>query len=135
MPDKKYVECDRVTVKNAFDNKYKSSLPARIQNAVGAAIRASSKLTTKPPTDKAAKGLSIMGSVSLTKTDKGIEAEIEWTLSYWPKIKMFGRAHSTASTEVANPEKIDGEVDAVIDGLVDDFRGRVLKTLEKTEPE
>ena len=61
-------------------------------------------------------------------------AEIEWTLSYWPKIKMFGRAHSTASTEVANPEKIDGDVNAVIDALVEDFQGKVLKTFDSTAP-
>ena len=131
MPDKMYVNVDPISFKDTFDDKYKSSLPKRITAAFEKAIDRSSKLTTKPPADKKAEGFYLTGSLSVKKTDKGIEAKLSMVLATWPKKSIFGSANSEASTEVANPDKVDREVDAVIDALLDDAQTQVVKTFEK----
>jgi hypothetical protein len=131
MADKTYVCVVPVGVKEAFDNKYKSSLPKRMNAALSKAIDGSSKLTTRPPTDKKADGFYLDGSLSLRKTDKGIEAELKMVLADWPKKSIFGTASSKASTQVANPDRIDKDVDAVIDALLDDVQDKVIKEFEK----
>src|SRR5262249_61017645 len=117
MADKTYVEVDTIAIKEVFDGKYKSTLPKRMTPAIEKAIDRSSKLTTKPPADKKAEGFYLTGSLSLKQTDKGIEAKLSMVLATWPKKSIFGSASSAASTEVANPDKSDREVDAVIDEL------------------
>jgi hypothetical protein len=131
MPDKTYVNVDTIAVKDIFDSRYKSTLPRRIGTAFEKAIDRSSKLTTKPPADKKAEGFYLTGTVSLTKTDKGIEAKLSMVLATWPKKSMFAMPNFEASTEVANPAKIDKDVDAVIDALLDDAQTQVIKLLEK----
>jgi len=95
------------------------------------AIDRSSKLTTEPPADKKAEGFYLTGSLSLKKTDKGIEAKLSMPLATWPKKSIFGVASSQAIVEVTNPAKIDKDVDAVVDALLDDARAQVIKALEK----
>jgi hypothetical protein len=131
MPDKTYVSVDPITIKETFDGKYKSTLPKRMTAAFEKAIDRSSKLTTKPPADKKAEGFCLTGSLSLKQIDKGIEAKLSMVLATWPKKSIFGSASSEASTEVANPDKVDREVDAVIDALLDDAQPQVVKTFEK----
>jgi hypothetical protein len=129
--NKKYVCIQNVGVKDAFDNKYKSTLPKIMTARIEKAINSSSKLTTKPPADKKAEGFYLDGSLSLRRTDKGIEAELKMALADWPKKSIFGVATSKASVEVGDPAKIDKDVDAVIDALLDDVQAKVIKELEK----
>ena len=131
MSDKTYVCVDPIAIKDTFDSKYKSTLPKRVTAAFEKAIDRSSKLTTKPPADKKAEGFYLTGTLSLKKTDKGIEAKLSMVLASWPKKSIFGTANSEASTEVANPAKIDKDVDAVIDALLDDVLTKVVKEFEK----
>jgi hypothetical protein len=131
MADKMYVNVDTIGVKETFDGKYKSSLPKRMTEAFAKAIDRSSKLTTKPPADKKAEGLYLSGSLSLKQTDQGVEAKLSMVIATWPKKTMFGTANSNASTKVANPDKIDKDVDAVIDGLLEDAVPKVVKEFEK----
>jgi hypothetical protein len=131
MADKTYVCVDTISIKDTFDSKYKSTLPKRIGTAFEKAIDRSSKLTTKPPSDKKAEGFYLTGTLSLKKTDKGVEAKLSMVLATWPKKSMFGAANREASTEVSNPDKIDKDVDAIIDALLDDAPAEVVKTLEK----
>jgi hypothetical protein len=131
MPDKTYVCIVPVGVKDAFDNKYKSILPKRINEGLAKAVDRSSKLTTKPPADKKEEGFYLDGSLSLTRTDKGIEADLKMALASWPKKSIFGTASSKASTQVANPAKIDNDVNDVIDALVDEVQAKVIKEFEK----
>ena len=135
MPDPTYVELDNISVGKTFDNKYKTSLPKKMSEAIEKAIDSSSQLTTTVPT-KEPKGLSINGSLTITKGDKGVLAEIEWTLSYWPKKSIFGHAHSkTPWVEVRKPDKIDNDVNDAIDALTTDFKNKIIKVLEKTAPQ
>jgi hypothetical protein len=134
MADKTYVDVDTIDVKDpksAFDGKYKSGLPKRMNAVFEKAINRSSKLTTKPPSDKKAEGFYLTGTLTLMKTDKSIEAKLSMVLATWPKKSMFGAANSEASTEVSNPDKIDKDVDAVIDALLDDAQTQVVKAFEK----
>src|SRR5437868_6815742 len=92
---KKYVCVATFGVKEAFDNKYKSTLPKVMKAAAEKAINASSKLTTKPPADKTEEGFYVDGNLnSLTKTDNGkairLQAKVIAQLATWPKKSMFG---------------------------------------------
>jgi hypothetical protein len=131
MSDKTYVCVPPVGVKETFDNKYKSTLPKMINAALAKAIDHSSKLTTKPPSDKKEEGFYLDGSLSLKRTAKGIEAELKMVMADWPKKSIFGTASSKAGTDVANPAKIDADVDAVIESLLDDVQAKVFKEFEK----
>jgi hypothetical protein len=136
MPDKTYVELDHIGVAKTFDNRYKTTLVKKMSDAIEDAIDSSPKLTTTKPPDKEPKGLSINGSLTISKSDKGVQAEIEWTLSYWPKTSIFGHAHSkTPWVEMRKPEKIDNDVEDAIDALVADFKNKIVKVLEKTDPQ
>ena len=131
MADKTYVEVDTIAIKEVFDGKYKSTLPKRMTAAIEKAMDRSSKLTTKPPADKKAEGFYLTGSLSLKKTDQGIEAKLSMVLANWPKKSMFAMPNFEASTKVANPAKIDKDVDAVLDALLDNAQTEVVKVLEK----
>src|SRR5262245_4892718 len=130
MADKSYVCIAPVVVKETFDAKYKTTLPKVIKDALTAAVNRSSKLTTKPPADKNAEGFYVGGDLWLTKTDKGVEAELKVVLADWPKKKMFGNKGSKASTEVTNPAKIDQKVDEVIAAIVEHVQANVVKDFE-----
>ncbi len=131
MADKTYVCIAPVGVKEAFDSKYKSTLPKRIGDAIGDAIDHSPKLTTKPPKDKKAEGFYVAGDFWLRKTDKGIEAELKTVLADWPSKKMFGSKGSKASTEVPNLAKIDQKVNEVVDAVLEHVQANVVKEFEK----
>jgi hypothetical protein len=131
MADKTYVCVAPVVVREVFDNKYKSTLPKLIKEALAGAIDRSPKLTTKPPADKNAEGFYVGGELWLTKTDKGVGAEISVALADWPKKKMLGSKDSKASTEVANPAKIDQKVNEIITAVLEHAQVNVVKELEK----
>jgi hypothetical protein len=107
-----------------FDHKYKSTLPKVVNAAIANAIDGSSKLTTKPPADKKAEGFYLTVSLSLKKSDKGIEAELKMVLATWPQKSIFGMANSDARVAVANSGKIDKDVDDIIDALLDDVHDK-----------
>jgi hypothetical protein len=131
MADKTYVCVAPLGVKEAFDNKYKSSLPKVMNASFAKAIDRSSKLTTKAPSDKKAEGFYLDGSLSLKRTDKGIDAELKMAIADWPKKSIFATASSKAGAQVGNPDKIDKDVDDVISALLDDVQSKVIKELEK----
>jgi hypothetical protein len=136
MPGDKYVEVDHISVPKTFDNKYKTTLPKKMEKALKEAVDHSSKLTTTAPSGKDAKGLSVMGSLTVSQGDKGVLAEIEWVLSYWPANSIFAKAHTkTPWLDVRKPEKIDNDVDDAIDALIKDFATKIVKVLEQTEPQ
>src|SRR5207248_1327729 len=113
--------------KEVFDSKYKSTLPKLIKDGLANAIDHSSKLTTKPPADKNAEGFYVGGDLWLTKTDKGVGAELSVVLADWPKKKMFGSKDSKASTDVTNPAKIDQKVNEVIAAVLEHAQENVVK--------
>lgn len=136
MADQTYVELDHIGVQKTFDNKYKAVAVKKISKAVTDGIDGSSKLTKKAPTGDDPKGLTVLGNVTISQGDKGVQAEVEWTLSYWPAKSVFGRAHSkTPWLEVRKPEKIDNDVNDALDALGDDFEKKIVPVLEKTEPQ
>jgi hypothetical protein len=127
MAGKTYVCVAPIKVAAAFDSKYKSPLAKRMTAAFEKAIKSSSKLTTT----KKAQGFYLTGSLSLKKTGKKIEAKLSMVLATWPEKSMFAMPNFEASTEVADPAKIDKDVDAVIDALLGDARVQVIKLLEE----
>ena len=135
MADKRYV-CVAPAVKDAFDKKYKSSLPKVIKAAVEKAINSSSKLTTKPPADKNTKGFFLATSLaSLDKDDKAKPATLEGQASIavatWPDESIFATAKGSAKTQVGNPNKLDDDVAALVEDLFDDvIKRQVIKVLE-----
>ena len=99
--------------------------------AIEKAIDRTSKHTTKPLADKKAEGFYLTGSLSLKKTDQGINAKLSMAFANWTKKSMFVMPNFEASTRVGNPAKIDNDADAVIDALVDNAQTEVVKVLEK----
>jgi len=135
MANKTYVCVGGVSLKETFDNKYKTILPKKMKAALQKAMDRSAKLTTKPPSDKKAKGFYVDGSVTLKKTANGIEAEIQVVLAHWPDKTIFTAPSKTkATTTVSNPAKIDQDVDAVIEALLDAVAAKVIKVLESRVP-
>jgi hypothetical protein len=127
MADKTFVFVAPVAVKEVFDSKYKSTAPKRLNEALAKAINRSSKLTTKPPADKKAEGFYLDGSLTLKKTDKGIEAELKMVMADWPKKSIFATASTKASVEGGDSDK---DVNALLDALVDGVQAKVLKEFE-----
>jgi hypothetical protein len=129
MADKTYVAVS-ISVKDAFDNKHKSSLPKDIKESFNKAIDKSSKLTSKQPSDKKAESLSLDGGLSLTKTKKGIEAKISIAMA--KDRSIFGTANSQAAIELDDPDKVtDSDVDDLVQALLKDVQPKVIKELEK----
>jgi hypothetical protein len=132
MADKTYVCVAPVSIREAFDNKFKSAATKLVNAALTKLIDGSSKLTTKPPADKNAEGFYLDGSLGLTKSDKEVEADIKMAMADWPKKSIFAVANSSASLEVDDPAKIDeDDVEAVIQGVIDEIESKVLKEFEK----
>ena|ERR1043166_6920877 len=133
---KKYVCVANFGVKEAFDNKYKSSLPKVMKAAAEKAINASSKLTTKPPADKKEEGFYLDGSLSsLSKTASGnainLEAKIMAALATWPKKAMFAFPSAESELQGADQKKLDRDVEDLIKGLMDGVMETAIKELEK----
>ena len=134
MPDKSYVQVANIGVKEAFDNKYKSSLSGRIKEELTDAVNGSSKLTTKQPAKKDAEGVYLDGALSLKRTDKGLEAELNLQLATWPKKAIFGMAKSKAAVPVSNEARLDRDVNDLVDAVLEDASKKALKEFEKRAP-
>src|ERR1043165_7546275 len=103
MADKIYVGVEAV-VKDAFDKKYKSTLPKPMKAAIEKVINSSSKLTTKPAPDKNTKGFYVTASlVSMTKDEKSkppmLAAQASLAVATWPEMSMFAFAKGSAKEQ------------------------------------
>jgi len=133
---KKYVCVSNFGVKDAFDNKYKSSLPKVMKAAAEKAINASSKLTTKPPADKTEEGFYVDGNLnSLTKTENGkmigLQAKVMAQLATWPKKSMFAFPSAGAKIDGADEKKMDRDVEDLVTSLIEGVMETAIKELEK----
>jgi hypothetical protein len=140
MADKTYVCVAKMGVTNAFDNKYKTSLPNSMKATVEKAINSSRSFTTKPPTDKNATGFYMDGNlVSLDKTEKGqaitLSAQMSMQLAEWPKKSMFGFLKGEGKIPNANPKDLDGDVRALVESVLSDLvNKKVIPALEARGP-
>lgn len=134
---KKYVYVANFGVKEAFDNKYKSTMPKVMKSVAEKGVNASSKLTTKPPADKTEEGFYFDGSLSLSKTEKGssilLEAKIMAQLANWPKKSMFAFPIASAKLDGANPDpkKMERDVEDLVRGVMDAVLEDSIAELEK----
>lgn len=129
MADKTYVEVANIKVTDAFDKKYKTSLPAKIGAAVEKIINNSANYTTKQPSDKTATGFYIDGNViSIDKTDKGntsdLDVKVSMQIADWPKKAMFGFLKGGAKVPGASAKTMDADV---AEGVTDIFEDLLKK--------
>jgi hypothetical protein len=123
---KTFVEVD-IGVKEAFDNKYKSTSAKAIKEAFEEAIEKSAILTTKASDKKGS--LALDGNLSLTKTEDGIAGKLSMAMSRDRSI--FGTVTSETSFGEMNPAKIkSSDVDDLIEEILKDAKPRVIKALE-----
>src|SRR3954463_4035245 len=132
---KKYVCVTNFGVKDAFDNKYKSTLPKVMKSVAEKAVNASSKLTIKPPADKKEEGFYLDGNLSsLTKTENGaisVKAKIMMTLATWPKKSMFAFPSAEGKVDGSNEKRLDRDVEDLVTALLEDLMSTSIKELEK----
>ncbi len=122
-----YVHVAPIAVSDAFDDKYKASIPPIIQDFLAKAVNGSAKLTT----DEAPAGFYLDGSLALTKTDTGIAAKLAIQLGDWPSKSLWGFAVPKAATEVRNLAKIDQDVDFLIHSLLEEVQAKIVTLFEK----
>ncbi len=143
MADKTYVEVANIRVTDAFDKKYKSTLPKLMTATIEKAINGSANFTTKPSSDKNATGFYVDGNViSITKTDKGnsavIDAKVSMQLAEWPKKSMFGFLKGGGQATTGNLKNIDGDVADVVNSVLEDLvKKKAIPALDaraKTKP-
>jgi hypothetical protein len=131
---KNYVYVANFGVKDAFDNKYKSTLPKVMKSLAEKMVNGSSKLTTKPPADKKEEGFYLDGSLtSLSKTENGaigLKAKIMMTLATWPKKSMFAFPSAEGSVE-SDEKRLDRDVGELVTALLEDLMTTSVKELEK----
>jgi len=134
MADKTYVSVGAVEIEEIFDNKYKSTLPKLIQEALNTAIDRSSKLTTDTPDPKKVKGFYVAPGLRLAKTDQGIEGELKTVLGLWPSKQFFATKSSKAPIAVPNPAKLPKKVDELMAEILKHAQENVVKDLEGRKP-
>lgn len=102
--EKMHVDVEEIKVNDAFDEKYKKSMPKVMQEAIEKAIDKSKSLTT----GKGADGFVILGSVSsLTMDEKGaLSAKVSLVFATSKKA-ILGNAtgKSSIKTDPENPDK------------------------------
>ena len=132
---KTYVDIAKMSVKDAFDAKYKSSLPKVMQKAAEAAVKKSGSLTLDQPKEKGATGFSIDGSlvsIGPDKTGKKLEGKFSAAISTWPGKSIKAMPSSNASMAIPGPDKIDaGDVEALAENLVESAMKEAVKYMEK----
>jgi hypothetical protein len=138
MADSKtYVDIAKMSVKDAFDAKYKASLPKVMQKAAEAAVKKSSSLTLDTPKDKSATGFSIDGSlvsIGPDKAGKKLEGKFSAAISTWPGKSIKAMPSSNASMAIPGPDKIDaGDVEALAENLVESAMKEAVKYMEKNK--
>lgn len=135
MADQTYVAIDKMGVKDAFDRKYKSSLPSVITAVAEKAVKKSSKLTTKKPKDKKTEGFYLGGGlVKLEKVKKGkgevLKAQVKMQLATWPKKSMFGFTTDNGSYPF-QAKSVDADVKFLVETVVGNAMKSAVKELEK----
>ena len=130
MADKIYVKVGNMNVKEAYDNKYKSSLPKVMKAAAEKALKTSSKLTLTEPSADGAKGFRVDATLTLKKTSSGVTAEVNVALINWPENTLYGNASSKATLSGTDPGDDDVEdlVSQVMDGVL---KKQIIKEFEK----
>ena len=136
MTAKTYVCVANIGVNDAFDKKYKSTLPKLIKTTTENAINRSSKLTTKAPSDKNAKGFYLDGSLSsLTKTAKDkkivIAGKMTMQLATWPDKVLFATSNTGSKLETSESDDIDNAVEDAVKAILEDLLSKVIPVLEK----
>lgn len=136
MADKTYVEVANMKVTDAFDKKYKTTLPKLMTAMIEKAINASANYSTKPPADKNATGFYIDGNVnSITKTDKGssavLDAKVTMQIAEWPKKSMFGFLKGGGQVTSGNAKNLDADVaDTVLSVLEDLLKKKAIPAMD-----
>ncbi len=132
---KTYVQINKFAVKDIFDPKHKSRMPAVMQKAIEKAIKGSSKLTLDAPKEKGATGFSLDGSLESLAPDasgKKLQGKCSMAISTWPGKSIKAMPTGTASTAIPSADKIDaGDVDAVADGAVASAMKSAVSYMEK----
>ena len=135
MADQTYVAITKMGVKDAFDRKYKSSLPSVITAVAEKAVKKSSKLTTKKPKDKKAEGFYLSGGVvklECVKKGKGevLKVQVKMQLATWPKKSMFGFTTDNGSYPFV-AKSVDADVKFLVETVVGNAMKSAVKELEK----
>ncbi len=135
---KTYVNIQKMAIKDVFDTKYKSSLPAILQKAVEKSVKASGKLTLDEPKGKDAKGYTLDGSLVALGPDKSgkkLAGEFSMAISTWPGHSIKAMPTGKASLEIEDAAKVDaGDVQALAEALVDGAMKEATKYMEKNPP-
>src|SRR5262245_49273535 len=138
MPDKTYVSVANTSVKEAFDNKYKSSAPKLMKATLEKAINGSSKLTTKPPSDKNTERFYVDGRLISTKEEKGamivLKGDIKMLLATWPQKSLFAFPSGSAKVETSKSDNLDAAVKDLIEAILESVLDSSIKELEKRVP-
>jgi hypothetical protein len=137
-PPKTYVNVQKMSVKDVFDQKYKNSLPAVMQKCAEKAVKGDSKLTLDEPKGKDAKGWSLDGSlVSLgpDKTGKKLAGEVSLVISTWPGKSIKAMPSGKASIAIDDPDKIAADdVQALTAALMEAAMDTATDFMEKHAP-
>lgn len=129
-----YVEIDRVTVKEVFDDKYKALLAKSAEQAMQAAIKG--KLTKDKPKDKTTRGYSLTLNVFMTLDEKSkkLSGKCEILINLWPQKALHANAKGSAAIQV-DPAKVDkGDVEAVMDAVMKQAITTAVKHMESNAP-
>jgi hypothetical protein len=129
-----YVEIDRVTVKEVFDDKHKTALAKTAEQAMLAAIKG--KLTGTKPKDKNTRGYSLSLNVFMTLDEKSkkLAGKCEVLINIWPQKLLHANSSSSASTKV-DPAKVSkGDVEAVMDAVMKQAVATAGKHMEGPPP-
>lgn len=133
-----YVQINKFAVKDIFDAKHKSRMPAVMQKAAEKAVKSSSKLTLDAPKEKGAKGFSIDGSLESLAPDaagKKLSGKCSMAITTWPGKSLKAMPSGTAATAIASADKVDaGDVDAIADGCVASAMKSAVSYMEKNAP-
>lgn len=134
MADKTTVEVGTIGVKADKEIKSPSSLPKTITESWEKAVKGSSKLTTDAPKDKKATTLQLYGNVTLTMTDKGIQAKLSMVMA--ENKSMFGMANFESKMELDDPaEATESDVKQLVQALLKSAQDKVITQLEKKAKE
>ena len=137
-PTKTYVEVRKMAVKDVFDDKYKSSIPAILKKVAEKAIKGDGKLTLDAPKDKGAKGWTLDGTlVSLgpDKAGKKLAGEVSLVISTWPGKSIKAMPGGKAAIGIDGPDKIAaGDVQALVEALMSSAMDTATGYMEKNAP-
>ena len=135
---KTYVQINKFAVKDIFDAKHKSRMPAVMQKAIEKAVKGSSKLTLDVPREKGAKGFSLDGSLESLAPDasgKKLAGKCSMAISTWPGKSIKAMPSGNAAIAIPSADKIDaGDVDAIADGCVASAMKSAVSYMEKNAP-